>query len=120
MIPWSKMFVFVRVMFDKQYKSCFPLILVIKLIIILCQKGVDTSDALRNLVLFVQFKKREKHPRKSVTFAEVCNFTKSNTPPCVVFTFFKLYKWYQITHSVSYYCCILKLFSEYIMDSFLV
>ena len=41
-------------------------------------------DALRDLVPFVQFKKREKHPRRSVTFSEVallpCNFTKSNTP----------------------------------------
>ena len=28
-------------------------------------------DALRNLVPFVQFKKRKKHPRKSVTFSKV-------------------------------------------------
>ena len=28
--------------------------------------------------------------------AEACNFTKSNTPPWVFFTFFKLHKWYQI------------------------
>ena len=34
-------------------------------------------DALRDLVPFVQFKKREKHPWRSVTFS---NFTKSNTP----------------------------------------
>ena len=27
---------------------------------------------------------------------EACSFTKSNTPPWVLFTFFKLYKWYQI------------------------
>ena len=39
-------------------------------------------DALRDLVPFVQFKKREKHPWKSVTFSkEACNFTKSKTPP---------------------------------------
>ena len=32
---------------------------------------------------------------KSQAFAY--NFTKSNNPPWVLFTFFKLYKWYQIT-----------------------
>ena len=42
---------------------------------------------------FVQFKIGEKHPWRSVTF--------SNTLPWVFFTFFKLYKWYQIAHSVS-------------------
>ena len=29
------------------------------------------SDALRDLILFVQFKKSEKHPRRSVTFSKV-------------------------------------------------
>ena len=33
--------------------------------------------------------------------AEAYDFTKSNTPPCVFLTFFKLYKWYQIAQSVS-------------------
>ena len=33
---------------------------------------------------------------------EACNSPKSNTPPWVFFTFFKLYKWYQIAQSVSY------------------
>ena len=33
--------------------------------------------------------------------AEVWNFTKSITPQLVFFTFFKLYKWYQIGHSVT-------------------
>ena len=32
--------------------------------------GLD-SDVLRDLVPFVQFKKREKHPRRSVTFSTV-------------------------------------------------
>ena len=50
-------------------------------------------DALRDLVPFVQFKKREKHPWRSVTF------TKSSTPPWVFFTFLKLYKWYQIAQN---------------------
>ena len=29
------------------------------------------------------------------------NFTKSNTPPWVFFTFFKLYKWYQIAQNIT-------------------
>ena len=33
--------------------------------------------------------------------AEACNFTKSNTPSRVFFTFFKLYKWYQIAQSIT-------------------
>ena len=46
-------------------------------------------DAFRDLTPFVQFKKREKLPRRSVTFSKVaaCNFTKSNTPPWEFFTF---------------------------------
>ena len=32
---------------------------------------VYICDALRNLVPFVQFKKREKHPWRSVTFSKV-------------------------------------------------
>ena len=31
-------------------------------------------DVLCDLVLFVQFKKREKHPWRSVTFSKVANF----------------------------------------------
>ena len=54
-------------------------------------------DVLSDLVPFVQYKKHEKNPWKSVTFSKVqaflaCNFTKSNTPPWVFFAFFKLYK----------------------------
>ena len=50
------------------------------------------SAALRDLVPpFIQFKNLEKHPWRNVTFS---NFTKSNTPPLVFFTFFKLYTWY--------------------------
>ena len=33
-------------------------------------KVKDISDALRDLVTFVQFKKREKHPWKSVSFSK--------------------------------------------------
>ena len=59
-----------------------------------------TCPALRDLVPFVQFKKREKHTRRSVTFS-------SNTPPCVFFTFFKLHKWYQITQNITIYLSFL-------------
>ena len=48
---------------------------------------------LRDLVPFVQFKKREKHSWRSVTFSKIAGYkpvTKSNTPPWVYFTFFKL------------------------------
>ena len=33
--------------------------------------------------------------------ALACNFTKSNTPPLVFFTFFKLYGWYQIAQRTT-------------------
>ena len=33
---------------------------------------------------------------------EACNFTKINIPPWVFFTFFKLYKWYQIAQRITY------------------
>ena len=56
----------------------------------------NVCGALRDLGLGAQFKKREKHPWRSVTFS------KSNTPPWVFFTFFKLYEWYQIAQSTAY------------------
>ena len=40
---------------------------------------------LDDLVPFVQFKKREKYPWSTVTFSKACNFTKSNSPPWVIF-----------------------------------
>ena len=33
---------------------------------------------------------------------ETCNFIKSNTPPWVFFTLFKLYKWNQIAQLITY------------------
>ena len=50
---------------------------------------------LRDLVPFVQFKKREKQPYGGMLIlvklqAEHWNFTKISTPPWVFFTFFKL------------------------------
>ena len=32
-----------------------------------------------------------------------CNYTKSDTPPWVFFTFFKMYKWCQIGQSITYW-----------------
>ena len=60
-----------------------------------------TFDILRDLVPFVQFKKRERQPRRSVSFSvklpsEACNFTESSILPWVFFMFFRLYKRYQI------------------------
>ena len=31
-----------------------------------------------------------------------CNFTKSNTSPWALFTFFKSYKWYRIAQGIIY------------------
>ena len=52
--------------------------------------------AFRDLVPFVQFKKRENSHGGVLLFVKfqalACNFTKSNTPPWVFFMFLKLYK----------------------------
>ena len=65
----------------------------------------NIHDALHDLVPFVQFKKREKHPWRNLIFTKfaglACNFAKSNTPPLVFFMFFKLYKWYQIVLNIT-------------------
>ena len=65
---------------------------------------VHICGALRDLVPFVQFKKREKHPWSNVNFSAglACNFTKINTPPWFFFTLFKLYKWQQIAQRITY------------------
>ena len=39
---------------------------------------------------------------KNIHAAKACNFTKSNTPPWVIFTFFKLYKLSQIAQRITY------------------
>ena len=64
----------------------------------LCGDNSVIYGALRDLVPFVQNKKREKHPWRSVNFS---NFTKINTRAWVFFTFFKLYKWYQIEQCIT-------------------
>ena len=43
-----------------------------------------------------KLKNVKKKPWTSVAFNITFSVTKSNTPPRVFFTFFKLYKWYQI------------------------
>ena len=60
-------------------------------------------------VIICTFKKHEKHPWRSVTFSKACNFTKSNGPLWVFFTFLKLFKWYQIAQSIT--CIQLKFLS---------
>ena len=67
------------------------------------QKGVPTYMKTFCAIWYRLYNlKREKHPWKSVTFSKVAGFclqlyTKINNPPWVLFTFLKLYKWYQIT-----------------------
>ena len=61
--------------------------------------------ALLDLVPFVQFKTCEKQPWRSAKLL-ACNFTKSNTPPWVFFTFFKLYRWYQIAQNITFVSCM--------------
>ena len=66
-------------------------------------------DALGDLVPFVQFKKREKNPWRKVNFSKVAGFKPpANTPPWVFFTFFKLYKWYQIAQRTTFVRELLK------------
>ena len=64
---------------------------------------INICDVLRDLVPFVQFEKREKHPWGSITFSRLlaCKFAKSNSLAWV-FTFFKLYKWFQIVQRITY------------------
>ena len=40
-----------------------------------CSKKEGICDALRDLVPFVQFKRREKHPWKSVNFSKIAGFS---------------------------------------------
>ena len=68
----------------------------------LCAPRINKCGALLDLVPFEQFKKHEKHRWRSVNFSKVLvNFTKINTPPSVLFTFFKFYKYYQIAQRIT-------------------
>ena len=69
----------------------------------LCMKKqyiYEYCDVLHDLVPFVQFKKREKP-------MEECHFHLSSIPPWVFFTFFKLYKWYQIKQNITIFIYVL-------------
>ena len=46
--------------------------------------------------------KNVKNTHGGVLLLQQLNFTKSNTPPWVFYTFLKLHKWYQITQSITY------------------
>ena len=46
--------------------------------------------------------KNVKNTQRGVLLlAEACNYTKSNTPPWLFITFFKLYEWYQIAQRIT-------------------
>ena len=64
-------------------------------------------DALRDLVPFIQFKIREKHPWSSDTFSKVAGWS---IPPWMFFIFFKLYKWYQ--NCATYHILCIKLYTN--------
>ena len=68
--------------------------------------SVTIRDALRHLVPFVKLKNVKNTSWWVLLLvklqAKACNFTESNTPPWVFFTFFKLYEWYQITQSITH------------------
>ena len=64
-------------------------------------------DALLDLVPFLYNFKNVKNTHGGVIFlvkllAEACNFTKSNSPPWVFFTLFKLYKLHQFAQGALY------------------
>ena len=68
---------------------------------------LSICGALRDLVRFAQFKKR-KNTHGGVLIlvnlqTEACNVTKINIPPWVFYTFFKLYKSYQIVQRITYF-----------------
>ena len=58
---------------------------------------IKLCNALRDLVSFMQFKKREKQPWRNVAFS-----LHVSTPPCVFFTFFELYIRYQIAQRITF------------------
>ena len=53
---------------------------------VLVKHFLANCDVLRDLVSFVQFKKREKHPWRFVTCSKITS-TKSNIPPWVFLPF---------------------------------
>ena len=71
-----------------------------------CEDNRTTCDALREWYYLYNLK-NVKNTHAGVLILvklqnSACNFTKINTPPRMLFTFFKLYKWYQITQRTTY------------------
>ena len=56
-------------------------------------------DALRELVPYLKFKKRENTHERVLLLVKL---QTSNTPPWVFFILIKLYKWYKIAQSIIY------------------
>ena len=64
------------------------------------------TDALRDLILFVQFKKRENTHGGVLLLVKLqaeAILERTNIPPWVFLTFFELYKWYRIAKRTTYY-----------------
>ena len=65
-----------------------------------------TADVMRCAIWYHLYNLKLKNIHGGVLIlvklkALACNFTKINTPPWVFFTFFKLYKWYQIAQRTA-------------------
>ena len=52
-------------------------------------------------IMFIQFKKREKHHGGVLLFVKLPVLTESSTTPREFFTFLKLYKCYQIAQRIA-------------------
>ena len=83
-----------------------------------CNKFILIWHALRNLAPLVQFKKREKHPWRVLLLIKL----QANTLPWVFFTFFKLYKCYQIAQPLHIFKVYNKvkrsrLYSQYLLKN---
>ena len=67
----------------------------------------NVCDVFRALVPFVQLKKREKHPWRSVTFSKVAGYKPANLLKATLLDgcfsrFFQLFIWYQIAQNITY------------------
>ena len=74
--------------------------------IYLCKKFLF-FDALRDLVPFVKFKKREKTQKTAENRWKPATLLKVTLLHGFFFTFFKLYKWYQIVQGITYFAPIM-------------
>ena len=78
--------------------------------------GVNSIYMVRYAIWYHLYNlKNVKNTHGWVLIIVACNFTKINTPPRVFFTFFKLYKWYQIAQRTTYiYWLFFLLFKKFI------